>query len=276
MLPRSGPKVAPGTIQKDSQRIQEMIERVPIWVSSQIDAYDRRKLIEYRVPFVLPGFQAYLPDLLIDLREHFQGLRATQPSRLSPATQRFLLEAFYRRIREVDRIGNLAPAPKYSPMTRSRVLSELEASGLAETRQSGVKRHALITAPWDQLLKQALPLLNSPVKRRVYLSAESEAESKNLPKAGLTALAEFSDLSAPRIPVYATVARFSVAQPNWWKSVEAVKDEAAAELELWSYSPLLDNQRPDCVDRLSLYLSLREETDSRTQDALERLLKEVT
>lgn len=276
MMPRSVRRLAPVILKKDSQRIQEILERVPIWVSLQMEAYDRRKLIEYRVPFVVPGFQAYLPDLLIDLRERFQRLWVAKPSLLSPATQRFLLEAFYRRAREVDWVGTFSSAQKYSSMTRSRVLSELEAAGLAETRQSGVKRHAFITAPWDELLKQALPLLKSPVKRRVHLGDGSAAQLENLPRAGLTALAEFSELSSPRIPVYATVARFPEAQHNWWARVETVKDEAEVDLELWSYSPLLDTERPDCVDRLSLYLSLREENDPRTQDALDRMLKEIT
>src|SRR5271155_1000110 len=52
---------SPAVLRKDSQKIQEILKRVPIWVSLQIDGVDRQRLIQYRVPFVLPGFQAYLP-----------------------------------------------------------------------------------------------------------------------------------------------------------------------------------------------------------------------
>jgi DNA-binding MarR family transcriptional regulator len=246
-------------------------------VSLQIDGVDRQRLIQYRVPFVLPGFQAYLPDLLIDVREHFQSLRANQkPGRLTPSAQHFLLEAFYRRFDEIDRVTSLAPNANYSPMTRSRVISELEAAGLVETKQHGRHRRALITLPWVALWEKAHPLLWNPVRRRVHLSDRAAAEEHSLPRAGLSALAELSMLAAPRLPVYATVNRFSTARPEWLaRFVTERADDARAELELWSYPPLIEKQPTGNVDRLSLYLSLQEDGDPRTQDALQKILKET-
>ncbi len=268
---------SPAILRKDGQRIQEILKRVPIWVSLQIDGVDRQRLIQYRVPFVLPGFQAYLPDLLVDVREYYQRLRANQqPGRLTPSAQHFLLEAFYRRFHEIDQVPSLGPNANYSPMTRSRVISELEAAGLAETKQHGRHRRAFITLPWAALWEKAHPLLCSPVRRRVHLGDDGAAEAQCLPRAGLSALAELSMLAAPRLPVYATVNRSSAARPaSWRRFVTDRKDEARIELELWSYPPLVEKQPPGTVDRLSLYLSLQEDSDSRTQDALQTLLKEA-
>ncbi len=61
----------------------------------------------------------------------------------------------------------------------------------------------------------------------------------------------------------------------WSRHVVKHKEEAEAELELWSYAPLIEPNAPGCVDRLSLYLSLQDDSDERTQEALRGLLKET-
>jgi hypothetical protein len=275
IMARESEAPSPAILRKDSQRIQEILDRVPIWVSLRIDAVDRQRLIQRRLPFVLPGFQAYLPDLLIDAREHFQRLRASQrPDRLTPSAQRVLLDAFYRRIREVDQLMGPAHDGHYSPMTRSRVISELEAVGLAETQQQGRNRHALIYVPWEAFWEKAHPLLGSPVRRRVYLIDDEVAKTEHLPKAGLSALAEMSMLTSPRLPVFAAVPRLSAGgSAKWRQFVTERVDDARAELELWAYPPLAEKQPAAVVDRLSLYLSLEKEEDSRTQETLQQLLK---
>jgi len=271
-MPREHEAPSPAVLRKDGQRMQEILQRVPIWVSLQIDATDRQRLIQHRLPFVLPGFQAYLPDA----REHFQRLRTNQrPERFTPSAQRILLEAFYRRDREINQLMRHADA-RYSPMTKSRVISELESAGLIETERQGRVRGAFIKMPWEIFWEKVHTLMCSPVKRRIYLTEEAAEEVEHLPRAGLSALAELSMLSAPRLPVYATAPRFSLARPESWRRfVTERKDDARAELELWAYSPLKEKQPAVTVDRLSLYLSLGKNEDSRTQDALQQLLKET-
>jgi hypothetical protein len=130
--------------------------------------------------------------------------------------------------------------------------------------------------PWEIFWEKLHPLMCSPVKRRIYLTEEAAAAAAHLPRAGLTALAELSMLSAPRLPVYATVQRFSLAHPESWRNfVTDRKDDAQAELELWAYAPLREKQPALTVDRLSLYLSLEKDNDTRTQDALQQVLKEA-
>jgi len=277
VMTRNAEIPSPSILRKDTQRIRELLDRVPILVSLQIDGNDRLRLIQYRVPFVLPRFQAYLPDFFVDAREHFQRLRAKQPpDRLTPSSQHFLLEAIYGRFKEIDRVTSLPPNVNYSSMTRSRVISELEGAGLAETKQLGRHRRAFITLPWAQLWEKAHPLLRTPVKRRIYLSGDPPTEVRHLPKAGLTALADISMLTAPRRPVYAVASRSPGARQEWWRRfVTDHKDEARTELELWSYAPLTERQPPGCVDRLSLYLSLKDDSDPRIQDALQKMLTEA-
>lgn len=274
IFPRDAERVRPQILQKDMERIREASDRMPIWVSLHVDAYERRKLIESRVSFVVPRFQAYLPELLLDAREHFPRLRSARaPNRFSPATQQFFLEALYSGTLEIDHFR-----PKqavYSAMSRSRAISELEASGLLETEMTGRNRRASFHEPREQVWEKALPLLNSPVKRCVYLTDRTQAAEK-APKAGFTALADLSMLTPPRLPVYAQKICYSKASPDWWEPlVTPHVDEARAQLQLWSYRPLKEKAPIDCVDRLSLYLSLKDQDDSRTQEALSQLVKEA-
>ncbi len=55
--------------------------------------------------------------------------------------------------------------------------------------------------------------------------------------------------------------------------VEAA-DDAGLEIEVWRYSPRLLYDR-EAVDRLSLYLDLREDEDERVQSALEEMMRGV-
>jgi hypothetical protein len=52
-------------------------------------------------------------------------------------------------------------------------------------------------------------------------------------------------------------------------------DEAGFEVEVWSYEPDLLSDGP-AVDRFSLYLSLRDDTDERVQSALAEMMRGVT
>ena len=238
-----------------------------IFVPKAIDAPTRARLIEQRLPFIVPGNQLYLPDLGIDLREHFRRLRQHRES-LSPAAQAamlaYLLGLAPVRITPQD----LAAQRGYSAMTMTRVADELDQAGLVASER--VARNRWLTFPADRKAAwiQALALLESPVQSRVWVKG---AGSLQLPRAGLAALAAVTDLSEPALPCLAV-------GPAAWRDLKKSdevrvvhEDEADAQLELWHYDPvpLLTSGG---VDPLSLYLSLRTVDDDRVSMALDQLL----
>ncbi|EIQ02147.1 hypothetical protein OpiT1DRAFT_00728 [Opitutaceae bacterium TAV1] len=285
--PRGSESVSPGIIRKDAGRLREILNVVPVWVASRIATYERRKLIEYRIPFIVPGTQTYLPDLLLDLREHFQRERRQSPAgRFSPAAQHILLRAIYKNAREIDGLIHQEPEDgNYSAMTFSRAVGEFQEAGLVETEQRGRNRRAWFTLPWREVWEKALPRLRNPVRRRLFIDQLDILLDADLPRAGLSALSEYSMLNPPGRPVYAAVNQFSLAGPGRNPTFSGKKsrteleashrDEAEAELELWVYRPLDESGIPGCVDPLSLYLSLQEESDERTRKALDDLLKQT-
>jgi len=50
------------------------------------------------------------------------------------------------------------------------------------------------------------------------------------------------------------------------------KEPGTLEIEVWSYAPILF-AKDKLVDRLSLYLSLKESKDERVEAALEEMMK---
>ena len=62
-----------------------------VYVTGTLASYERKRLIGQKVPFLVPGNQLYLPDLGIDLREHFRKPPAAPDTALSPATQAILI-----------------------------------------------------------------------------------------------------------------------------------------------------------------------------------------
>ena len=71
LIAKHNEELTPATIQKHIDMVNEKLGMRSIFVDASISSFNRKRLIEYKVPFVIPGNQMYLPDLGIDLREHF-------------------------------------------------------------------------------------------------------------------------------------------------------------------------------------------------------------
>ena len=62
----------PASIEKQLEWIEGRTGRRAVYVAESLASYNRKRLIERKVPFVVPGNQLYLPDLGLDLREHIR------------------------------------------------------------------------------------------------------------------------------------------------------------------------------------------------------------
>src|SRR5882762_10451344 len=80
-------------IRQHLDKLRGLAERPVIFVTDALASYERKRLIEQKVPFIVPGNQLYLPDLGIDLREYFRQKKESPKHALSPATQAILIKA---------------------------------------------------------------------------------------------------------------------------------------------------------------------------------------
>ena len=53
-------------------KVKALAGQPAVYVTDALASYERRRLIEQNVPFIVPGNQLYLPDLGLDLREYFR------------------------------------------------------------------------------------------------------------------------------------------------------------------------------------------------------------
>lgn len=252
-------------------KLRQLAGMPVVYVTRTLASYERKRLIEQKVPFLVPGNQLYLPDLGIDLREYFRKPTVAAQTALSPATQAMVIAVLLRRPwraewQPAEVVGELG----YTPMTLSRAVKELTAAGIATLRTEGRVRWLHTERTAAETWEHARPMLRSPVKRRAWVLAPQKTRPRPMRLAGLSALARFSMLTEPQWPTYA------VGQAEW-KAATHVGFETlpepipgACEWEIWHYSPALVRDG-DTVDPLSLTLSLQGNQDERVQLALDAL-----
>ena len=271
MLDRNEREQSPATVRKHMDQVQAKWDGEVVYVRGRVTAYNRKRLIEHKLPFVVPGNQMYLPMLGIDLREHFKKLH-TETHKFSPSTQALVLHVLlHGTTRRTFTPAEMAACLGYSAMTMTRAFDELESADLGGILLEGRERRVRFAESARDTWAKAQPFLRSPVKKRIQirpLNADAPG-----PRAGLSALADYTMLAEPANSVVAL-------SEEDWKSLkqrhqvsEFVSPEPGAlEVEVWSYSPRLF-AKGKVVDRLSLYLSLKESQDERVEAALEEMMK---
>lgn len=252
-------------------KVKALAGQPAVYVTDALASYDRRRLIEQKVPFIVPGNQLYLPDLGLDLREYFRQRAPAMDAALSPSAQAMLITALLRQPWQPDwQPSGVAAELGYTPMTLSRAVKELTAAELAVAYTVGRSRWLRMELTPEQIWERAKPSLRTPVRRTIWVAADGVAANGPRRLAGLSALARYSMLTEPKWPIYAlTAADWKAAKDAGVR--ELTEPQAGAqEWQLWSYSPVLV---PDAntVDPLSLALSLQENADDRVQLALDEL-----
>lgn len=262
----------PATIRKHILQVQKKWDHEVIYVQQKVTAYNRKRLIEHKIPFVIPGNQMYLPFLGIDLREHFKKIR-NKDSRWSPSTQAVVLYALLHDGEPCFTPKKLARLLGYSAMTMTRALDELEETGLGQIAVVGRERVLSFDRNKKELWEKSFERLRNPVNKRLWVN---HSLNKTLGmKAGLSALSYYSTLAEPANPVFAL-------ERKKWKEIKSDKnvkvldiaEPYACELEIWSYSSELFAKN-GMVDRFSLYLSMQANDDERVQSALKEMMEQV-
>jgi DNA-binding MarR family transcriptional regulator len=248
-----------------------------VLVFSALASFDRKRLVQRRVPFIVVGRQVFLPTHFIDLREKSVGSDLGLPEgRLSTPTQVLLLFHLLNHSGLPERpLNEWAAALKYSRMTLTRAAQELVNAGVATRREKG--RVVLLGFSSDRrrLWELAVPLLSDPVARRTHAFVKGDIPSGAL-EAGLTALAHHSDIAEGRQRVLAMSGQtFKSAKQRGLVEVVRFPEPDTTTFEEWRYSPDLLSKDGRSVDPLSLYLSLHALKDERVESALKQILKGI-
>lgn len=244
-----------------------------IYVQKQVSSFNRKRLVDQKVPFIIPGNQTYLPFLGVDFREHFKRVKS-QPKTVSPSSQVVILHALLKNKQVPLRLDDLAKQYGYSIMTMSRAFNEIESLGLSEVTVQGRKRVMIFKGTRQEIWEASLGYLRNPVIKRLY--PDQSVSTPNGVHAGFSALARYSNLAEPvnKVSAISNAEGTSLIQ-KYGRSELFAKDLHCNEIEVWSYDPRLFAVA-GVVDRLSLFLTLRDEKDERVEAALEQMMKELT
>jgi DNA-binding MarR family transcriptional regulator len=272
LVSRTDREISPATIRKHVDMVKEKLHEEVIYICPWISSYNRRRLIEYKVSFVVPGNQMYLPDLMIDLREHFLSERKTK-NQFSPSTQAVILSILYHFGDQPFIPSQLAKQLGYSNMAMTRSFDEIESAGLGRMDNQGRQRRLWIQTDRRQFWKKTLSYLKTPVRQTIWLRGMPDPLQQV--KAGQTALSHYTMLAPSK---YVT---FAVEKKDWdfyrrQHDIEELKfkEDADFQLQIWSYPPGLFAEG-GIADKLSLYLSLSDNHDERIQGALETMMESI-
>lgn len=272
-------EMTPASIQKHLKQVQAKIGMSCIYVNRVISPYNRKRLVKHGVQFVVPHRQIYLPALGVDWLDRCRECQADRAIlSLAPSAQAAVIYALSHSIEKEFTPLELAKRLDYTPMTMTRVFNELEMAGLGKSARRGKERWFSFAENKSSLWAGAEPLLQNPVRRRLWLKVEKNCMKKIGSVgalSGLSALAELSMLSPPTHPVYAISAQE-------WKELQQLggiqelpsAEEADIELEVWGYDPKLFAKR-GVIDCFSLYLSLKENQDERVEMMLKEMMKGI-
>ena len=249
---------------KISQKLEAALDMPCAFYFNDLPTYERDRLVGQGVYFIVSSTFAFIPSLLANRKT---GKR-TFGERLLPSTQYVLF--YHLQFRSLDGLSlqDLIEVMPYKYSTLSRSMQQLEALGLArfEAMQSRTKR-LLFSADNLNLWQKAQPMLIAPVQKVLY-SCECLTEGI---VGGISALSHYSMLAPEEISTRVLASEQLKALES--SELDLTTYEDIQRIEVWKYPPIPTT--PGYVDRLSLYLSLKNDHDPRVEKELETMIENM-
>jgi hypothetical protein len=255
---------------KHVRQIEQTYNLPVILVLESIEAYNRKRLIEKKIAFIIPEKQMFIPQLLIDLKE-FRNVSKKKRETILPAAQCLL---FYHLLKENIQGMNfktLSEKTNYTQMTITRAatdLAEREICQIEGRKDKQIRFNADSKAIWEKIQS----FLQNPVKRKIYI--KDQIDQNLMYRAGFSALSYYTNLASDADECFAIASTdyLNLKNSNHLESTNRI--EGHVSIEIWKYAPgILVNNR--IVDPLSLYLTMKEEKDERVELELEKMIEKL-
>lgn len=267
---KGGGGVSAAELRKHIDLIRKALRKPVVFVTNAMEAYNRKRLINKKIPFIVPGKQMYIPEMVISFQD--SAIRVPQKNiSMTPAVQYLLLFHLLCEDLEGLNLKSIAKKLGYGKMTISRAASYLSSNNICQI--TGTKEKGLeFGKSKKELWKEVEPLMSSPVKNIVFTDKIPELEL--FKHSNINALANYTDL-ADELKDY-----FAISYPDFNKLVKTGRIkyyggyDGDACIEVWKYNPAGLN-KGKYIDPLSLYLIFRNDTDERMQMALNKVMGEL-
>ena len=266
-----GPVASPRNLALTADKISASLGLPVVYLLPSAPAYQRQRLIDREVYFVVSEKYAHLPMLVANERvRHKKAAKA-----LSPVAQYILL--YHLQVESLEGLSanDVKGKLPYSYASITLGMTCLEDLGLCERIADGSKRKVLhFHRKGIELWEQAGSVFVSPVEQKVYCDGLDTQEA--YPVCGINALAHYTHLNPdPERMVMMIASQFrslavakAIQNPNEY--------DGNIVIEVWRYPPVTGSREtPLWVDKLSLALSLRDDTDARVEGEVEQLINRM-
>lgn len=251
-----------------SERLSGLFHMPVVFILSPGPSYERQRLMERGVYFVMSDKYANLPMLIALERVTNRKI----PMKLTPVAQYLLL--FHLQIESIEgkSIKAIASMMPYSYESVSIGLTCLTDIGLCEKiavdrRSKYVRFESAGRKLWDDALRYMI----NPVERRYF--SDGIKTSQRLTVCGINALSHYTRLNPdPEQWIMMSAKEYRDAYSEG-KVINPNEFDGETIIEIWKY-PVVSRLKssPEWVDKLSLALSLVEDEDPRVEEEVEHLI----
>ena len=256
--------ITPVQTKKQLDIIQRKTGMIAILVPGHLYSYNVNRLIAQKVNFVIPNKQMFIPSLLLDLKVDNTMNEENKKNTITPLTQCLLLYHLEAESLSGKTSYELAEKLSVSYASINRALRWLASKDLIKLE--GLKTKTVqIKLSNRELWDKALPMLVSPIEHLYYTDALLEGQMIS----GVNALASYTMLNEESRQCFAVTKKDFKALKK-----QADKKFGQNEIQVWKYNSQMLSST-GVVDKLSLYLSLKDNEDERIQIELERLINEM-
>lgn len=262
------PKDNPGlsVLRRQQKQIERLTGAYCVLYLKQLNYYSRDKMLEEGIPFIWKDHQVYIPFLGLLLKQN--EARALKPCfKISFLTQKFLLLALYEEWDDLT-VTTAADKMAVSKMSVTRVFDEMESLGIPVLVRKGRSRRYIKTGSKKEIWDTIKPFLRTPLLKEYYV----ERNLPDLPRSGISGLAELSMLEDNPYPTYA-VTKYEIRD----KGIDKEKQIPIGEIPgcvIQEIGYCIPFSQGDVVDPLSIYLLLENVDDPRVETALEEMMEE--
>lgn len=258
--------MTPSVLAKQKEVLQKQTGLTPIFIFHKIASYLFHRYTQNNIDIVVGNRQLFLPSILLIVGK--EKLELTKgPEKVPTLFQLVVLYHLERENLDGSTMQEVAKKLKTSYATVNRCVRWMKEKGFI-TLDGGKEKQIRFNLQGKNLWKEALPFMETPVEFVVY-TPELGISDKGL-ISEQNALAEYSLLNGGPNRIAVSKEEYkNLKQKNiYWDQF------GEAGIEVWKYDPTLLSDT-GVVDKLSLYLLLRDYEDERVQIELENILNEI-
>jgi hypothetical protein len=255
--------LTPDHLAKQVKFLNKQVGFPVVFVFDKIVSYNLKRMIDKGISFIIPNKQLFIPSLLTDLRKA-PDYPQKQTIKLTSMSQFLLLYHLQQKPLTGQTALQLSTLLAKNYKIINRAIKNLEELGLCQLI-GGKEKYIQFVEKGKNLWTMSQKFFQTPVERVFYTDELLQTAIKS----NINALAHYTMLNdEPRF--YFAIDKFAIKTMD----ISTNKYIGNNTIEVWRYNPVpLSND--GFIDKLSLYLLLKNAENKRIQTELEKMINHI-